>query len=51
MDAQDPTRVTLSAYRGCQEDARIDYYIVTGMGHTWPPNEGALPRVSGPAST
>ena len=50
VDAQDPTRVSLYAYRGCQAGARIDYYIVTGMGHTWPPNEGATPRIVGPTS-
>jgi polyhydroxybutyrate depolymerase len=50
VDPQDPTRAELYAYRGCDADARIDYYIVTGMGHTWPPNSGVAPRVSGPAS-
>ncbi len=50
VDAQDSTRATLYAYRGCQDGARIDYYIVTGMGHTWPPNEGATPRVAGQTS-
>lgn len=50
VDGQDPTRVTLYAYRGCEVGARIDYYIVTGMGHSWPPNEVVAPRIAGRTS-
>jgi polyhydroxybutyrate depolymerase len=46
----DETTVELRTWRGCQGDALIDYYIVHGMGHTWPPLEGAAPRLSGPSS-
>ena len=51
VNAQDPTRVTLYAYRGCEAGARIDYYIVSGMGHVWPPDEGTSPRETGATST
>ena len=51
VDAEDPTRVTRHEVRGCAEGARIDYYVVEGMGHTWPPNEAAAPAISGASSS
>lgn len=47
---EDDTRVELRSWRGCDQGASIDYYIVHGMGHVWPPLQGALPRISGPTS-
>lgn len=51
IDEADATRVTRHEYRGCDGGALIDYHIVAGMGHTWPPREAQAPRISGPTST
>ena len=37
--ADDGTTVTLNRYIGCRDNARVDQYVITGGGHTWP---GAL---------
>ncbi|MGM0558911.1 MAG: alpha/beta hydrolase family esterase [Myxococcota bacterium] len=50
VDPDDPTRVELWEFRNCEGGAQIDYYIVEGMGHTWPPLEARFPRLSGPTS-
>ena len=44
------TRATLRAYDSCDQGARVHFYIVQGMGHTWPPLPGAVPSLSGPRS-
>lgn len=46
----DGTSVTKYAYENCQTNNRVEYYIVEGMGHTWPPNTPPAPRVSGGTS-
>lgn len=37
--ADDGTTVRLNRYIGCRDNARVDQYVITGGGHTWP---GAL---------
>lgn len=51
VDTDDPTRVTRVTHEGCEGGVRVVYYTVEGMGHTWPPKEGAAPRISGPSSS
>ena len=51
LDPSDPTRVERRLWDMCAQSAIIDYYIVEGMGHTWPPRQSAVPRISGPASS
>jgi len=46
----DGTSVTKYEYENCQTNNRVEYYIVEGMGHTWPPNTPPAPRVSGGTS-
>lgn len=49
-DDTDPTRVFLYDHQGCADGARVEYYVVEGMGHAWPPLNPAAPRVSGSTS-
>jgi polyhydroxybutyrate depolymerase len=51
INPEDPTRVTRIEHADCTDGVSVVYYEVEGMGHTWPPNAGVAPRVSGPAST
>jgi polyhydroxybutyrate depolymerase len=46
----DGTRVVKYSYSGCSAGTNVDYYIVQGMGHGWPPAKGGFARVSGSTS-
>jgi polyhydroxybutyrate depolymerase len=47
----DGTRVVKYSYSGCSAGNNVDYYIVQGMGHGWPPAKGGFAmRVSGSTS-
>lgn len=48
--ADDGTAVGKTAYSDCSDNTEVVYYIVNGMGHTWPPKEGKVKLISGPAS-
>ncbi len=37
--ADDGTSVKKTVISGCKHGAELDYYVVGGGGHTWPPNE------------
>ena len=50
VEPDDPTRVELREFRDCDAGAMIDYYVVEGMGHNWPPMEPRFPRIAGPTS-
>jgi polyhydroxybutyrate depolymerase len=45
----DGTRVAKYDYPACAAGTNVVYYIVQGMGHGWPPKEGAL-AAGGPTS-
>ena len=40
----DGTRVVKYSYSGCAAGTSVVYYVVQGMGHDWPPEQGALAR-------
>lgn len=42
----DGTEGRVYTYEGCD----FQFYVVEGMGHTWPPFPGVAPRLSGPSS-
>ncbi len=46
----DGTSVDKYTYSGCKSGAPVIYYIVRGMGHSWPPQLGPLPEITGPTS-
>jgi polyhydroxybutyrate depolymerase len=47
----DGTKVVKYSYSGCSADTNVDYYIVQGMGHAWPPAQSRLAmRIGGPTS-
>jgi polyhydroxybutyrate depolymerase len=47
----DGTRVAKYDYPACAAGTNVVYYIVQGMGHGWPPRQGALDSaVTGPIS-
>ena len=46
----DSTRVLFYEHQECSGGARVEYYVVEGMGHAWPPLEPTAPRVSGSTS-
>ncbi len=46
----DGTSVTKYTYEDCNNNHQVTYYIVTGMGHTWPPNESPAAALAGPTS-
>lgn len=48
--ADDGTRWSLEARRGCQAGSEVLLYKVAGGGHTWPNAEVTLPRVVGRTS-
>lgn len=50
IDEDDPSRVDRFRFTDCGQQQRLHYYIVDGMGHTWPPLGGVFPRISGPSS-
>ncbi len=50
VDESDPTEVERFIYRDCQGDRALNYYVVHGMGHAWPPYEPFAPRISGATS-
>jgi polyhydroxybutyrate depolymerase len=41
---QDGTTVTISSYKGCQQNADVQLYTVIGGGHTWPGGLQYLPE-------
>ena len=45
--ADDGTSVDKYVFGGCAAGTAVEYYIVNGMGHTWPPNTGRRPSISG----
>ena len=48
---QDGTSVTKYTYTGCSNSTAVEYYIVKGMGHGWPPNTNAkTENLAGPTS-
>ena len=47
----DSTRVFFYEHQECSGGARVEYYVVEGMGHAWPPLEPVAPRVSGSTSS
>jgi polyhydroxybutyrate depolymerase len=52
---EDGTYVDQYSYSGCQAGTSVIYYIVTGMGHVWPPVQGIglgplFTNVTGPNS-
>lgn len=47
---QDGTRVTTSTYARCANGVEVQYHVVEGMGHVWPPKPAQAPRISGPSS-
>ncbi len=49
VDPADPTEATVFRERDCTDGVLIDYYIVAGMGHTYPPNPARL-AISGASS-
>jgi polyhydroxybutyrate depolymerase len=44
----DGTSVTHYVYPDCAAGLPVEYYVVTGMGHGWPPYQGT--KLAGPAS-
>ncbi|MEX0917338.1 MAG: alpha/beta hydrolase-fold protein [Candidatus Paceibacterota bacterium] len=46
----DGTQVLKLKYEGCANNADVIYYIVRGMGHSWPPKSPTAERLSGPTS-
>mgnify|MGYP001571063344 CR=1 FL=1 len=46
----DGTSVTHYEYPRCREGVAVEYYIVEGMGHGWPPKRPQAPRLAGPTS-
>lgn len=47
----DGTTVTKYSYSNCTTPRAVEYYVVTGMGHGWPPNtRAALEMITGPTS-
>lgn len=46
----DGTRVIKKEFTACRNNTSVTYYIVEGMGHTWPPKEPQAPAVSGAAT-
>ena len=46
----DGTSVDKYTYSGCKSGAPVLYYIVQGMGHSWPPEPGPVPQITGPTS-
>jgi polyhydroxybutyrate depolymerase len=47
---RDGTQVVKYSYSGCAAGTSVDYYIVQGMGHGWPPTEGVFAFRNGPIS-
>ncbi len=37
--ADDGTSVTKTVISGCKNGTELEYYVVKGGGHVWPPNE------------
>jgi polyhydroxybutyrate depolymerase len=46
----DGTSVDKYIYAGCRNGGPVVYYIVRGMGHSWPPQLGPVPQITGPTS-
>jgi polyhydroxybutyrate depolymerase len=46
----DGTSVEKYTYAGCNSGGSVVYYIVQGMGHSWPPQVGPAPQITGPTS-
>ncbi len=47
----DGTRVIKYSFTGCTAGTGVVYYVVQGMGHGWPPAQGAMAmRINGPTS-
>ena len=43
----DGTSVKKYTYTNCMNGANVIYYIVDGMGHSWPPVPSDLPQIGG----
>ena len=50
VDDEDSTRVRRTRFTGCGSEDGLRYFVVDGMGHTWPPRDGVLRGISGPSS-
>lgn len=46
-EINDGTRVIKKQFNQCRNNTEVTYYIVEGMGHTWPPNKPQASAVSG----
>lgn len=46
----DGTSVVKIHYSGCRNNTEVIYYVVNGMGHSWPPKKPQAPRIAGPTS-
>jgi len=46
----DGTSVDKYTYAGCKRGGSVVYYIVQGMGHSWPPRLGPVSIITGPTS-
>jgi polyhydroxybutyrate depolymerase len=47
----DGTTVDKYTFTGCKTSRTVEYYVVNGMGHVWPPNsKAALSFLTGPTS-
>ena len=46
----DGTSVEKRTYNNCPAGKEVISYVVSGMGHVWPPNPAEAPRISGPTS-
>jgi polyhydroxybutyrate depolymerase len=47
----DGTSVDKYTFTGCKTARAVEYYVVNGMGHTWPPyHKAVLSAIAGPSS-
>ncbi len=46
----DDTSVDKYTFSGCRSGTSVVYYIVQGMGHSWPPHRAQVPLISGSTS-
>jgi polyhydroxybutyrate depolymerase len=48
---KDDTTVDRYTFTGCKTARAVEYYVVNGMGHVWPPNsKAAISFLTGPSS-
>ncbi len=50
VKVEDGTSVEKYAFNNCSVERALEYYVVDGMGHGWPPKPSPLERISGPSS-